>query len=386
MPGVPEQEYEWRVRRARELMADRGIEVLLVTDPMHYQYFTGHRAPGHAGRPSIFVLPLDGAPALITMWVQKMFNELDGLPFPSWVEDKRFYTEFPFDSARPTDWGIVDVLRERNAQRATIGIELGEWTKLGVPVADHERLKRDLPEARFVDGGAVAWGCRMIKSEWEVEQMRRACELSGRAWKRVLGELKIGHTARDIAKMIALGYDELGGPMMFAGFARGATGEHGAFQSGDVLYLDGGGTFGGYPTDFTRRAVFGEPSPRQSEEHRIALEIQDAMLDAIRPGVRVAKLFEIAVERIEAGGLRNYSDHPAKRIGHGIGLEQGEPPSLSGADSTVLSAGMTLTVEPKFYSEDGLVNPDEMVLVTEDGHEVLSTVPDRGLHVIDAAI
>ena len=382
MAGVPDEEYADRVSRARSLMSERGIDALIVTDSTTYQYFTGHRAPGHAGRPSAFVLPRDGDPALISLWVQQMFHELDGLPFPSWVEDRRFYTEFPFDSARPTDWGIADVLRERGVAEGTLAIELGEWTKLGLPVADYERLKSDLPGAEFVDGGVVSWGCRMRKSDWEIGQMRRACETSGNAWAQVLPELRVGDTAKDISKKIALAYDEAGGPMMFAGFARGATGEGEAFQQGDVLYLDGGGTFGGYPTDFTRRAVFGEPSPRQLEEHRVALEIQQAMLDAMRPGVPVAKLFEVAVAGIEAAGLRNYSDHPAKRVGHGIGLEQGEPPSISASDETVLEARMTLTVEPKFYSEDGLVNPDEMVLVTEEGHEILSTVPSRELHVV----
>ncbi len=382
MAGVPDEEYADRVSRARSLMSERGIDALIVTDSTTYQYFTGHRAPGHAGRPSAFVLPRDGDPALISLWVQQMFHELDGLPFPSWVEDRRFYTEFPFDSARPTDWGIADVLRERGVAEGTLAIELGEWTKLSLPVADYERLKGDLPGAEFVDGGVVSWGCRMRKSDWEIGQMRRACETSGNAWAQVLPELRVGDTAKDISKKIALAYDEAGGPMMFAGFARGATGEGEAFQQGDVLYLDGGGTFGGYPTDFTRRAVFGEPSARQLEEHRVALEIQQAMLDAMRPGVPVAKLFEVAVAGIEAAGLRNYSDHPAKRVGHGIGLEQGEPPSISGTDETVLEARMTLTVEPKFYSEDGLVNPDEMVLVTEEGHEILSTVPSRELHVV----
>ncbi len=382
MAGVPDEEYADRVSRARSLMSERGIDALIVTDSTTYQYFTGHRAPGHAGRPSAFVLPRDGDPALISLWVQQMFHELDGLPFPSWVEDRRFYTEFPFDSARPTDWGIADVLRERGVAEGTLAIELGEWTKLSLPVADYERLKGDLPGAEFVDGGVVSWGCRMRKSDWEIGQMRRACETSGNAWAQVLPELRVGDTAKDISKKIALAYDEAGGPMMFAGFARGATGEGEAFQQGDVLYLDGGGTFGGYPTDFTRRAVFGEPSARQLEEHRVALEIQQAMLDAMRPGVPVAKLFEVAVAGIEAAGLRNYSDHPAKRVGHGIGLEQGEPPSISASDETVLEARMTLTVEPKFYSEDGLVNPDEMVLVTEEGHEILSTVPSRELHVV----
>lgn len=382
MTDAPADEHQRRVERARALMREQRIDGLIVTEPITYQYFTGHRAPGHAGRPSVFVLPLDGDPAVITMWVQKMFHELDGVPFPTWVADRRFYTEFPFDAARPTDWGIADVCRARGIADGTLAIELGEWTKLGIPVADYERLKSDLPSARFVDAGQVTWGCRMIKSEWEIVQMRTACELSGRAWAQVLPELKIGDTARTIARKIALAYDELGGAMQFAGFARGARGDRGAFQAGDILYLDGGGTFGGYPTDFTRRAVFGEPSPRQLEEHRVALEVQQTMLDATRPGVTTAELFAVGVAAIDSAGLDNYSDEPAKRTGHGIGLEMGEPPSISGADATVLAAGMTLTVEPKFYSGDGLVNPDDMVVVTESGYDLLSTIPSRELHVV----
>lgn len=382
MPSVPPEEHTRRLSAARGLMRRHGCDALVVTDPVSYHYFSGHRAPSHLGRPSLLMLPLEGDPVLITMWVQQFFAQLDGRDFPSWIEDRRFYVEVPF-APPPTDWGLTEALREKGLAEATIGIELGQHTRLGIPVDDLARLRRDLPHARFVDSGPIVWSCRMIKSEWELGVIRRACVAGGRAWQRCIERLQVGITAREVARMVALAYADEGASPMFSGFARGARGLDDTFEPGDVLYLDGGCLFDGYYTDFTRRVVFGTPSARQREEHRIALELQGAMLDQIRPGVAVRELFAVANAEIERAGLaeRSYSDHPAKRLGHGIGLEQGEPPSINGVDQTTLRAGMVLTVEPKFLSEDGLVNPDDQVVVTANGCEILSTVPTRDLHV-----
>jgi Xaa-Pro aminopeptidase len=384
MSAPPREELEARTARARAAMADRGIDALVVTDPVNYYYYSGHRAPAHVGRPSLLVLPLEGSPVLITMWVQDFFCGLDGVPFPSWIEDRRFYPEVPFDTTQPADWGVAAVLRERGLKAGTIGIELGVWTRLAIPVADYTRLTDELPRARFVDSGPVTWACRLVKSPWELETMRRACQITGRAWQRLFAELRPGMTGREICKRVALYHEEEGAALLFSGFARGATGPGGAFQRGDVLYLDGGCVFDGYHSDFTRRAVFGPPNERQREEHLRALEAQRAMLERVRPGASMAELFAAANEELARAGLadRNYADHPAKRLGHGIGLEQGEPPSINGIDETVLAEGMTLTVEPKFMSDDGLVNPDDVVVVTADGHELLSTLPSPELHVV----
>ena len=76
-----------------------------------------------------------------------------------------------------------------------------------------------------------------------------------------------------------------------------------------------------------------------------------------------------------------FADHPAKRIGHGIGLEN-EPPSICAFDDTVLQAGMALTPEPKIESVDGLVNPEEQVVVRPTGCEILSRKSDWRLHIV----
>jgi Xaa-Pro dipeptidase len=97
MSAMPSDEYANRVKRARLLMRARSMDGLIVTDAMHYSYFTGRKvAPSMRSRPSIFVLPLEGEPALITWSGPDMFARLNKQPFPSWVRDRRIYPEVPF--------------------------------------------------------------------------------------------------------------------------------------------------------------------------------------------------------------------------------------------------------------------------------------------------
>jgi Xaa-Pro dipeptidase len=383
MPSVPREEYDARVASARRLMKERQIDGLIVTDPVNYYYFSGHAVPAWMkARPSIFILPLEGAPAIINWSGPGMFSRLYKRPYPSWVEDRRIYPEIPFNFESRIDWGVKDVLAERGLEAATLAIELGKETTLGMPVNDFFLLREQLPKARFVDSGPITWGCRMIKSEWEIECSRQACAIGGAAWKRCLEELRPGITGLEIQKRI-LGYYQEGGADLASEppLALGATGPGGGFQKGDVLYLDGGCSYMGYRMDFTRRAVFGKPSERQQQEHDGMWDILFKVMDRMKPGVPTKEIFAYSQSLLAGTKWHNYSDHPAKRIGHGIGLET-EPPSLNEFDPYVLREGMVITPEPKIESPDGLVNPEEHVVIRPHGCEILSQVPDWHLRVV----
>ena len=381
---VPAQEYETRKTRARALMNEQGIDGLVVTDPTTFFYFSGQKAPSWMRqRPNVFILPLEGEAAVISWSGPGMFARLYDRPYPSWVEDRRIYPEVPFNTDERVDWGIRTVLEDRGLLNSTIGIELGRETWLGIPYCDFVRLQSDLPNVRFVESGPVIWGCRMIKSEWEIEAQREACAIGGRAWRRCFQELHAGITSAEIQKRIITYYMDEGadldsGPPT----ALGATGPGGTFQAGDVLYLDGGCNFEGYRMDFTRRAVFGVPSDRQRREHDGMWEILFKVMDRMTPGTGMPEIFEYSQSLLAATDFINYSDHPAKRIGHGIGLET-EPPSINLFDPNVLQVGMTLTPEPKIESTDGLVNPEEHVVIREHGCEILSTDPGWELFVVE---
>ena len=385
MSAIPREEFESRTRHARRIMRERGIDGLIVTDPISYYYFSGQRAPAALRlRPNIFLLPLDGEPAIVSWSGPEMFARVYNRPFPSWVEDRRIYPEVPFTTEEAVDWGLRDAIVDRDLDGSVLAIELGRETVLSLPLRDFERLRRDLPKVQFVDSGPVVWGCRMIKSAWEIDCARRACDIGGRAWRQTLDELEPGVTVREIQTRIMQRYNEAGsdldsGPPTVLG----ATGEGGAFRKGDVLYLDGGPAYLGYRMDFTRRAVFGKPTARQLHEHNGMWDVLFQVMDRMKPGVALRDIFEYS-QSLMAGHpeWRNYSDHPAKRIGHGIGLGN-EPPSINAFDERVLQEGMMLTPEPKIESVDGLVNPEEHIVMTATGWEQLSNIPGWELRIIE---
>lgn len=384
MAVVPREEYEQRVRRARELMREHGMDGLIVTDAINYYYFSGHRNPSWMkSRPCIFILPLEGNPAIISWSGPEMFARVYNRPFPSWVDDKRIYPEVPFNRDERIDWGIRDALVDLGLAEGRLGIELGFETRLAIAVKDLERLREELPKATFVESGPVVWGCRMIKSEWEIGCSAKACEIGGIAWKQCIEELRPGITMEDVRKRIMHLYLDGGADLNSEPpMALGATGPGGAFQNGDVLYLDGGPSCMGYRMDFTRRAVFGPPSERQIAEHDGMWEILFKVMDRMKPGVPVSEIFEYSQSLLAKTEWHNYSDHPAKRIGHGIGLES-EPPSMNAFDDHLLEVGMVLTPEPKIESPDGLVNPEEHIVMRESGVEILSKIPDWPLYVVE---
>ena len=380
---VPAEEYIDRTARARALMRAHGMDGLVVTDSTSFFYFSGQKAPAWMKqRPNVFILPAEGEPVVITWSGPGMFARLYDRPYPSWVADLRLYPETPFNTEQRVNWGIAEALKDRGLANGAVGIELGRETWLGIPYDDFIRLREDVPGVRFVESGPVIWGCRMIKSEWEIDAQRRACAIGGAAWKRCLGELHVGITSAEIQKRIITYYMDGGADLgSEPPIALGARGPGGAFQTGDVLYLDGGCSVEGYLMDFTRRAVFGPPSDRQRREHDDMWEILFKVMDRMKPGVTQAEIFEYSQSLLAKTEFVNYSDHPAKRIGHGIGLEM-EPPSMNPFDPNPLQIGMTLTPEPKIESVDGLVNPEEHVAIREHGCEILSTDPGWELVVV----
>ena len=205
-------------------------------------------------------------------------------------------------------------------------------------VVDFELLKEQLPKARFVDSGPVVWGCRLIKSEWEIDCMRQGLR-DRREWlgRRAFEELRPGMAASAVQKNVLRYYIEGGADLTSEPpTVLGATGPNRTFQKGDVLYIDGGCNYSGYKMDYARRAVFGPPSARQQSEHDGMWGILNEIIERMKPGVSVRELFEYSQQRLaQHPEWRNYSDHPSKRIGHGIGLEN-EPPSISATDDTVL--------------------------------------------------
>jgi len=375
--NFPVEEYQLRVDILRRHMSDAAIDAVIITDPISYYYFSGNRVDFNKLRPSFMLIPLDDEPVILTWAVRETFANLYKYPFPSWVKYRRFYPDTPFSLEESTDWGLRSLIEERGLDSSIIGMELGKDTRLGIPMNDVIKLRGDLPRCSFVDCGSIVWGCRMIKTGREIETIRKACNIGGKIWRKSFRELKVGTKVEDFQKILNSYYIqnevEISSP---ADLIVGSNGLSGPLRSGDILLVNGGPSVSGYRMDATRRVAFGAPSEQQIREHRAAWDALNNVLSKIEVGARMSNLFHLANGELKKHGVRLFADHPAKRLGHGYGLES-EPPAMNAIDNTQLEQGMCIIVQPTFISsgDDGIVMAGEQIIVTASGYEVLTKEP-----------
>jgi Xaa-Pro aminopeptidase len=142
---------------------------------------------------------------------------------------------------------------------------------------------------------------------------------------------------------------------------------------GTLVVIDWGAQLDGYASDCTRTFATGELDPRDREVYELVLVAQEAALAAVRPGPTGREVDAVARQIIDAAG---HAEHFGHGLGHGVGLEVHEGPRLSKQGETALAPGMVVTVEPGVYVPGAVgVRIEDLVAVTEDGHEVLNGLP-----------
>ncbi len=244
---------------------------------------------------------------------------------------------------------FASMLRKRDAQ--TIGVDA-----LGAVHPPTSRIVDLLPASiEQFDVSRQVWAARLRKSAWEIERMRRACDILDRAFADLHAALRPGMSERDIHNVLATasfshGAHRLGYTMVVAGVERGLFGDptERRWQKGEVLFVDGGVVIDGYWADFCRMYTAGAPTPSQQDDYARAVAALDAAvaLDAAptasRLGGAIASALDLPAGRVGFG-----------RFGHGIGLYMPEPPSLHPDDPTPLDDGVVLCVEPAYLGTTG---------------------------------
>jgi Xaa-Pro aminopeptidase len=224
---------------------------------------------------------------------------------------------------------------------------------------------------------------RLVKTEREVDRLREAARLTDAAFDHVLsGAVRVG--AREVDVAIELdrfvrqnGGDGLAFEAIVAGGPRSAM-PHGVastrtLERGDLVTLDFGAKVDGYHADMTRAVALGPVAEPLRSWFDAVLEAQVAAVAAVRPGLSGVDADAIARSRLAAAGLADRFTHS---LGHGTGLDIHEGPALSHRSKDVLAPGMVVTIEPGVYDAAvGGLRIEDLVLVTDEGHEVLSRSP-----------
>lgn len=358
-PRVPRSPAERR-ERLRERLVEEGADALLVFSVANFRYLSGFT--GSAG-----VLALRAEPPDL-LWTDFRYATQVRAEVDDGVE-----TEITLD--RP-------FLRAR-ARLAEAGRLLFESAHL--TVADWEALQGEQGPPL---SGVTGWveELRSVKSEDEIDAIRRAAAVAGRALEDLLPEVRAGVSERALAALLdhrlaAHGAERPAFETIVAFGERSAL-PHARpgprrLSDGDVVLIDFGAVVDGYCCDLTRTVALGEPPAELRRVYRIVRDAQRAVIDGIREGMSGVEADALAREPIAAAGHGERFGHST---GHGLGLEVHEEPRLGTRSTSTLTAGMVVTVEPGIYIEGlGGVRIEDDVVVGPGSADVLTGAPDDAL-------
>lgn len=393
-------------RRAAALMAQDGLDAILLVQPESIVYATGAH-PGvatlwrRAGAAAVLV-PADPATPLAAVvgdLQAASFQQVSGIAdvrsHPIWVEAIQpsaeptiqaihaaqaarapgFERPATFDAGRAL--GLVrDIMGERGLAHGRIGLELGF-----VSVADMAAFRDALPDVEWVDTSPLVARLRMVKAPAEIALLRNAAELTAHGLDRLLQALRPGLAADDMEAIwreaVQVEASRRGLSRSVTGWAYIAVGPDGFAKGGpacrgDVVKMDVGAVVGGYSADMARTAVIGPASPDQKAVHAALLQALDAALGALRPGRPLREAHEAATKAMARVGFAGFS---RGHFGHGLGASifSEEWPFISADCEVLLEPRMVLAVEAPWYIKGlgGFIIEDQ-VLVTEAGLEPLA--------------
>ncbi|MFC4425519.1 M24 family metallopeptidase [Deinococcus navajonensis] len=338
----------------RRAMAQAGVDALWVSDPANVRVLSGFTG-GKDGK--VLVTP-QGA----TLYTDARYTvqAQEESPLPAFI-------------ARPPE-------TYRHAAAELSGLRVG-YEAEHLTVAALEDLREHWDSATLIAVRGLVQKIRAIKSPEEIEAIRAAQALADQVFGEVRPVIRAGVRELDVALEIEMRLRRAGAENAFdiivASGPRGAM-PHGVasnrvIEDGDLVTIDMGARLNGYHSDMTRTVAVGQPSEELARIYRAVLEAEEAAVAAVGPGVRAADLDTLARDILTRHGLGEAFAHS---LGHGVGLEVHEAPGLRGTSEDVLESGMVVTIEPGAYIPGlGGVRIEDLLLVTDGGHEVLSRSP-----------
>jgi Xaa-Pro aminopeptidase len=251
--------------------------------------------------------------------------------------------------------------------------------------ANYEFLRKGV---ELVPRRGLVESLRAVKEADELDAIRRATDVTNRTYELLAEEAFAGRSEKELAwRMEQLfhdcGADGLAFPVDIAAGPTAASPHavsgNRVVQEGDLVLVDSGTMVDGYCSDCTRTFAVGEVSESLRDLYEVVREAQQAGLDAVRAGASGRDVDAAARAVIVGAG---YGENFGHGLGHGVGLLVHEAPVLRAESEDVLAAGNVVTVEPGIYLS-GLagIRIEDLVIVTEDGCEVLTSFPKELISV-----
>ena len=367
----PMSEFERRLGELRQRMGQRGVDALITTTPENICYLTGFESPGHYYFQALIV-PLEGEPVMVPRRLED-----SGVQALTWIEQSRPYEDFedPMERLKAT-------LEEFDLHTKLIGYEKNCWF---FTAAQQEKLFNLLPATRFVDCSGLVEAGRVIKSEYEIELMKRAARTAEAGMRAGIEAIRPGITENDIAAEIHYAMIKAGSEWpAIAPFV--ASGERGAIGHAtwagrkirpvDTIMLEVGGCLKRYHAALMRSVFIGDIAADLWKGEEVVREAMEATMAGIKPGVSAHEVDTVS-RRIIGDSI--FGGTQASRSAYSIGI--GFPPdwgegqilSIQPNETRQLQRNMTFHLIPWVQVPGkGGISFSETIRVTENGCETIT--------------
>jgi Xaa-Pro dipeptidase len=357
-----------RVERAQELMAQNKLQAIAITTGSSLTYYSAVHW-WTSERLFAMVLPAKGKAFFVCPAFEegRAREQLETGPFGKDAE-VRIWQENEDPYLR-----VAQGLHDAGIASGVLGIEEKTQFVFSDGMASH------VPAMKTASATAVTAGCRMIKSEHELNLMRLASKVSIMAYEAAYHALREDMTQYEFQGLVESAHTQLG----FKGGADAQVGQYSALphgsihpqkiKEGEIVLMDGGCSVEGYASDISRTFVLGKPTEKMKKIFDIVYRAQSAALATARPGLACEAVDAAARNVVIDAGYGPGFKYFTHRVGHGMGLDGHEWPYLVPGNATPLKADMTFSDEPGIYlpGEFGVRIEDDMH-ITADGAELLT--------------
>jgi len=375
-------EFALRLDKTRKAMSDRGIDLMLVTDPSNMNWLTGYDGWSFYVHQCVLV-PLSGEP----IWYGRE-QDANGAVRTVYMEDENIlgYPDIYVQSTErhPMDL-LSSILSDKGYRTSTVGVEMDNYY---FSAAAYASLQKYMPNAEFVDAtGLVNWQ-RAVKSETELSYMRTAARIVENMHARIVELVEPGMRKNELVAEIfrtgVLGTPDAGGdypaivPLLPSGSDAAAphlTWDDKPMRSGEGTFFEIAGCRKRYQCPLSRTVFLGKPPQHFLDAEKAVLEGMDAGLEAAKPGNTCEVIAHAFFDVLKKHGIEKNN-----RTGYPIGVSY--PPdwgertmSLRPGDKTELLPGMTFHFMTGLWLQDWGMEITESIVITEDGVECLANVP-----------
>ncbi len=340
-----------RILGLRNKMAGLNIQGMIITNPVNIKYLTGIEAEG------IFL-------------ITRKENV--------YLTDGR-YIEYVNSIITPFDEIVVDNYKnisKSDYENFFMFCENVGFEENYVTYANYKTFMHTYKINNFIEAECIIEQLRAIKDDQEIKNIKEACEVTDKCFKFLLQYIKPGMTEKHIAKKIDEFFEQNAEGKSFDTIV--ASGENSSkphaipsdrqIGEKDIITIDMGCKVNGYCSDMTRTIFIGEPTPEQKRVYDLVLKNQKRVLDQITDGANIKTITRGVVSDFELNGYDLIHG-----LGHGVGLEIHEAPSINMQNDKLLKEDMVITDEPGIYIPgDFGIRIEDTVLVTKRGSLVLT--------------